>query len=225
VNKPTTTASAIGVVLHVRPLRERSRLLDLLTRETGRRTVVGYGSLGQLRPFTLFALHWREHPDLPRLSEADDLQAFTLEGRVLVCGLYLNELALKLFPRDAPVGDTLPALLEAYAALEHGEAPDQVLRRAEWAFLSEIDSGLVALSGQRLDPDARYRYLPDSGLVPSSGSAVGNSVSGRCLQLLAEKHAVPESLAREARDFMRSLIAIHLQGQEILSRLLLARKP
>lgn len=211
--------------MHVRPLRERSRLLEVLTLETGRRTVVGYGRLGQLRPFTLFALYWREHPELPRLSEADDLQAFTLEGRVLVCGLYLNELALKLFPRDAPVGEALPALLQAYAALEQGEAPEQVLRRAEWALLSEIDSGMAALSGQSLIPDAHYRYLPDAGLVSSMGAAVGRSVSGRCLRLLAEKHAIPEHLAREARDFMRSLIAIHLQGQEIQSRLLLARKP
>ena len=216
---------ATGVVLHVRPLRERSRLLETLTLETGRRTVVGYGRLGQLRPFTLFALHWREHPDLPRLSEADELQAFALEGKMLVCGLYLNELALKLFPRDAPVGETLPALLLAYAALEQGEAPEQVLRRAEWALLSEIDSGLVALSGQCLDSDARYRYLPDAGLVPSALSAVGRSVSGRCLQALAGNHPVPEDLVREARDFMRGLIEIHLRGQEILSRLLLARKP
>ncbi|WP_019625621.1 DNA repair protein RecO [Thioalkalivibrio sp. ALJT] len=209
-----------GVVLHARPLRENSRVLDLLTAEAGRLSAVVRGKAGAVQPFVLLDLAWRGRGDLPTLSVAEQQRVYPLTGRALVCGLYLNELVLRLYPREAPIPEALPALLSGYARLAAGERADMVLRRAEWALLAPLDSGLEHLNPAELEPDRWYRYDPSGGLdvVAAGGDA---AIPGVALRALASGHAVPDNLARISRDFMRRLIDTHLAGRPLRTRGLL----
>ncbi|WP_024327133.1 DNA repair protein RecO [Thioalkalivibrio sp. AKL19] len=215
-------ASAVtqGVVLHARPLRENSRVLELLTAGAGRLSAVVRGKAGSVQPFVLLDLAWRGRGELPTLSVAEQQRVFPLTGRALVCGLYLNELILRLYPREAAIPEALPALLSAYARLAAGERADAVLRRAEWALLAPLDSGLEHVDPSALDPDAWYRYDPDGGLEPAVAGR-GEAIPGVALRALASGSDVPDNQARVSRDFMRRLIDTHLAGRPLRTRGLL----
>lgn len=209
-----------GVVLHARPLRETSRVLELLTAEAGRVSTVVRGRAGSVRPFVLLDLAWRGRGDLPTLTVAEERRVYPLTSRALVCGLYLNELVLRLYPRDAPVPEALPALLAGYAGLAAGERADSVLRAAEWALLAPVDSGLEHVAAEDVAPDQWYRYDPASGLEGAPPGSAG-AISGAALQALVAGEDVPEAQARACRDFMRALIDRHLEGRTLRTRDLL----
>lgn len=210
-----------AVVLHTRFFRERSRILELMTQDAGRKAVVGFGRYASLNPFSLLLLRWRGNPEFPRLSEVEILRSFVLEGRPLVCALYLNELVVKLLPRDFPSAPVFSALILAYSELQKGLPPDILLRRAEWALLQEMDSGLMYIAQHNLQDDVWYHYVPEEGLMPAVLDRRGASISGRGLRVLIQQLPVPDDLRGELRDFMRSLIRYHLNGQEIQTRHLL----
>lgn len=209
-----------GVVLHARPLRENSRVVELVTEQAGRIAAVARGRAGSVRPFVLLDLAWRGRGELPTLSVAEERRVYPLTGRRLVCGLYLNELVLRLFPRDAPLEETLDTLIEAYGDLAHDRPADRVLRRAEWQLLGSLDSGLAFIDPDELESAAWYRYDPDQGLEEAPAQTA-SALPGAALQALASGTDVPDNLARASRDFMRALIDAHLDGRPLQTRGLL----
>lgn len=214
------TAVTPGVVLHARALRDNSRVLELLTGGSGRVAAVVRGKAGSVQPFVLLDLAWRGRGELPTLHVAEQQRVFPLTGRALVCGLYLNELVLRLYPREAPIPEALPALLTAYAQLAARERADTVLRRAEWALLLPIDSGLEHVDAAELESATWYRYEPETGLEPAVPGRAG-ALAGEALRALASGRDVPDNHARPARDFMRALIDYHLAGRALRTRALL----
>lgn len=89
-------------VLHARPWRETSLLLDVLTLEHGRLALVAKGARrpgSQLRPVLLtfqpLVLGWSGAGEVRTLTRADWAGGVPLlQGRALWCGYYLNELVL-----------------------------------------------------------------------------------------------------------------------------------
>jgi DNA repair protein RecO (recombination protein O) len=209
-----------GVVLHTRPLRESSRVAELLTAEAGRLAAVVRGKAGSVQPFVLLDLAWQGRGELPTLRVAEQQRSYPLTGRALVCGLYLNELVLRLYPRDAPVAEVLPALLAGYARLAAGERADRVLRRSEWALMTALDSGLEHVDPAAIETRDWYRYTPDAGFESVPASCAG-AIPGAALRALASGRDVPDNHTRVSRDFMRRLIDIHLDGRPLRTRDLL----
>jgi DNA repair protein RecO (recombination protein O) len=196
-------------------------VLELVTRDAGQVAVLARGGAGRLRPFVLLDLAWRGRGELPHLTVGEERRAFPLAGRMMVCGLYLNELVLKLIPRDAPAGEVTPILEAAYEGLVAGGRPEPVLRVAEWSLLGLIDSGLEHLANAGLSPGGYYRYRSDHGLSEPLPAPASGAVSGAVLLALASGSGLPDNAQRAARDFMRALIDEHLGGREIQTRRLL----
>ncbi|MEE3237110.1 MAG: DNA repair protein RecO, partial [Pseudomonadota bacterium] len=97
-------------VLHHRPFRDTSRILDVLTRDHGRLAVVARGSRtgrsrlkGILRPFLPLRLSWVIRTDMGTLTGAEMNGApVSLTGEALMSGYYVNELMLRLVHRHDP---------------------------------------------------------------------------------------------------------------------------
>lgn len=91
-------------VLHSRPYRETSLLVDLFVAEHGRVSVVARGarrpgsSLRQaLQPFNQLAIRFKGRDELKTLLGAETAEHLpALQGRSLLCGLYANELLQRL---------------------------------------------------------------------------------------------------------------------------------
>lgn len=139
-----------GFLLHSIPWRETSLLVDAWTREEGRVALVARGArrpTSSLRPvlaqFQPLSLSWSGAGDvknLVRIEWSAPLRVYA--GPSLMSGWYLNELLLRLLPREDPH----PLLYDAYdaalAELARGSWAAGALRRFEWILLRETGYGL-----------------------------------------------------------------------------------
>lgn len=218
-------------VLHVRRFRETSLVIELLTARQGRCAALAKGALGsrralgnQLQPFTPLLVAWRGRGELPLLTACETAApALQLSERALYCGLYVNELILRLCERDDPHSGLFPTYvgcIDALANVTPGNAAlEPVLRQFELALLDELGLGMqlrVDRDGEPIDPLQRYDYLPEQGPVLLSDVAAG--FSGGTLLALADDCLQNPEQRREARALMRRVLDVHLGGRPLKSR-------
>jgi DNA repair protein RecO (recombination protein O) len=227
-----------GYVLHAYPYKETSLVVEAFTRHFGRVGLLARGARrprsalrGVLLSFYPLQLAWSGSAELATLLGAEWSGGQTaLGGTGLMCGFYLNELLLRLLPRE----DAHEQLFDAYAQglrrLGDGEPPAAVLRGFERRMLAELGYAPLldrdAASGAPVLPGHRYRYEPDRGPVEV---APGAAQPGRELLIdgrtLLEMHADDYRRAEtrdEARKLMRALIAERLGGQPLHTRSVLS---
>lgn len=143
---------AAGYLLHSAAWRETSLIVQIFTREYGNLALVAKGAkrpYSVLRPvlcaFQPLALSWSGSGEVKTLTRAECAGIRPLSGRAFMSAWYMNELLLRLLPRE----DAHPALYDAYdLALEQLAAPPPALnaagalRRFEWTLLNETGYGL-----------------------------------------------------------------------------------
>ena len=86
-----------AVVLHRRPFRESSMMLDLLTSNYGRVKCILHGrgkNRGNITSFVEYGTSWRGRTDLVTVTNCEPLRSFDFAGKTLFSGFYLNELIL-----------------------------------------------------------------------------------------------------------------------------------
>lgn len=219
-------------VLHTRPYRETSLLLEVFCEE-GRIGLIAKGArrprshfARNLAPFVPLLLAWRGRSELFSLTHAERITSSApLRGRALLCGFYLNELIVRLFERHDPC----PRLFKEYAhsleSLACEEAPlEPILRRFEQILLAEIGYGLLLEEVESHKPiraERYYAYFPERGPVPNDRAPPGAVVvSGRTLLALkAHDWSDPEVLG-EGKKLLRHVLAYHLNDKPLYSRAL-----
>ena len=232
-------------VLHGRPFRDSSLIIEIFSREHGRQGLVARGAKGPksryrniLQPFRPLMLSWNQRTDLGTLTGADQIASPPpLLGESLLCGLYVNELMMRLVQRSDPH----PELFEAYqallACLASDEAIQKNLRLFERQLLQSLGFGLQlkfeADSDRLIDPVAHYRYLPESGAhrqnisqpqasntqedrLASESDRAETLVSGEALLALASGEIENHHL-RELKMMMRGLIRYYLGDKPLAS--------
>lgn len=228
VQRARTDEERPAYILHARPYRETSLLLEMLVWGVGRVGGVARGARGSrsssrrasLQPF---------QPLLVRLSGAGDLMtlnaaevagpALSLRGDALLAGLYLNELYVRLSPR----GESLDALFLAYARalgdLEQGKPVAPTLRCLEYSLLSfggAMPSVDTDAQGKAVLPDAWYIFDPELGPQPCQQRR-SDAVRGAALLSLHSGEALPAEDGAALRRLMRSLIEPLLGGRPLNS--------
>lgn len=198
-----------AIILHRRPYRDSSLLLEALTVSHGRIGLVARGRRGQalLQPFQPLLLSWNRRGELGTLSDAEvDGPAYELVGRRLLCGLYLNELLLRSLQRDDPHPEVHADYHRALAQLAGGVDEASCLRRFELRLLEALGLGLDLLheadAGAPVSEGASYRLVAHHGLVQGPGG-----ISGADLAQLAGE----EELTGSARPASRQLLAEALE--------------
>jgi len=214
-------------VLHARPYRETSLLLECLTRDHGRLGVVARGVRSergrllrsQLEPFQPLALDLLVRGELATLRGADTVATVArLCGDTAMAGLYVNELVVRLTGRQDPY----PALFDAYARtlvrLGNGEPLAWTLRRFERDLLETLGYALQleleADSGEPVVADGLYRYDVAQGACPVQGRTM-RALRGADLLGLAHDRAPDAAGLAALRDMMRDVIRFHLGGGEL----------
>ena len=206
-------------VLHSYAYKESSLIVDLFTVENGRMAVIAKGAKrpasnlrGALLSLQPIEAIFSGRGEVKTLTQAQWLPGQPwLTGQALMCGMYLNELLIKLLPREDPH----PQLFESYAAtlltLAESQEHSAILREFEISLLIEMGYALElqndVSTGERLLPDALYRYDPLAG---PSAEGRGSLVSGNALLSLARGRFDNNAIAAEARDFVRTIINFHL---------------
>ena len=214
-------------VLHSRPYRETSLLLECLTRDHGRLGVVARGVRGerarmrraQLEPFQPLMMDLLMRGELATLTAVESVGTpLRMVGDAGLSGLYLNELVVRLSGRQDPV----PELFDAYATtlgrLHGQESLAWTLRRFERDLLQAIGYGLQlecdSMSGEPLAPELCYRYLPEQGAVRCAAGHE-HALLGRDLLALGQNVMPDDRGLKSLRDMMRHIIRFHLGGGEL----------
>ena len=223
-------------VLHARPWRESSLLVETFSRGHGRLGMVARGARrpksrmrGLLQPFVPLLLSWRGRGELATLIGAETEGAVVpVAGVGTIVGFYVNELVLRFLHRHDPE----PVLFDHYrAALDRiareGD-PEPVLRIFEKRLLQSVGYALEleceARSGRAIEPGGTYRYTAEVGPERwSEDMRSGTCVSGSTLLALAREELPDRRALREARHLLRSIIDAHCGGRPLVSRSLWRR--
>ena len=220
-------------VLHSRPYRDTSRILELFTRDHGRVSVFARGARGGtkagssllpiLQPFNRLLVSWSGRGEAGQLTGAEFDGAMTpLPPDRLVHGFYLNELLLKLFARHDSHPDVFTLYLQTLDDLKHQDAI-RPLRLFEKRLLEALGYGLAlerdAHDGQQIDPDAWYHYRLEQGPVRAEGAGESAVVySGATLLSLSLEELSDAAVCADARRLLRAALDRCLDGRELRSR-------
>ena len=217
-------------LLHHRPFRDTSRILDVFTRQHGRVSVVARGSRsarsklrGLLRPFMPLTISWVSRSDLGTLTGAEiGGPPVSLSGDALLSGYYLNELLLNLTHRHDPQADIFDAYAATIRGLASGDTVALRLRSFEMELLKLLGYALDfsdarAVSGQ-LVPDEHYEYRVIEGLKPVVDRSGPMVFTGQELQGIEVQAFEDSDILAAANRLLRGVIAYHLDGKELKSR-------
>jgi DNA repair protein RecO (recombination protein O) len=242
-------------VLHSYPFRETSLVIEVFTQDFGRVALVARGARrprsalrGVLLAFQPLLLSWAGKSELRTLHKAEWRGGLPqLKGTALLCGFYLNELMLKLLPRDDPHEQLYQTYYRTLHALCNGGEHAVTLRRFEQQMLKELGYALPlerdVESGEVIQADATYEFVIGRGPVRSNGGTggaerirTGGTRSNRSNGIAAENRLelAGQTLLDMARDdysnsvtmqqskaLMRVLINHYLGNQVINTRQLL----
>ena len=225
-----------GYLLHTYPYRETSLVAEVYTRDSGRVAVIARGARrprsalrGVLMAFQPLQFSWSGKAELKTLHKAEWQGGYIpLRGLSLICGFYLNELLLKLLPREDAHEELFEAYATALAQLPSAQDHAAVLRRFERVLLRELGYGLVfdreVTSGSPITADQRYRYVPDRGPVAATetGEQSGVELSGKTLLDMAVDQYTDPRTVQQSKMLMRALIN-HCLGNQTLHTLQLLR--
>lgn len=217
-------------LLHHRPFRDTSRILDVVTREHGRIALIARGARasrsrlrGILRPFMPLNMSWFIRSDLGTLTDAEmDGTPLQLTGDALMSGYYVNELLLKLMHRHDPQ----PEIFDLYAATIRNMAAEStvapLLRQFEMELLRLLGYALNlehdSESHGALQAERAYEYRADQGPVPATDRSGPMVFSGRQLDAIRCRKFQDADTLQCASRLLRHVIAHRLDGKELNSR-------
>ncbi len=212
-------------ILHTRPWRETSVLVEAISQGHGRLGLVARGVQGPrkqvlraaLQPFQHVRLEAVLRGELARLASAEALDAAPrLEGDAALAGFYVNELLLRLVPRNDPFPE-LYALYGRTRARLGGDGLAWTLRCFERDLLEAMGWGFdwsCDAEGAPIDPAARYRIDPEQGprrLLSDRGHGDrSGAATGRALLALAEDAAPQGEDLPGLRQALRAVLVHHL---------------
>ncbi len=225
----TTSGEQFGWVLHRRPWRESSLLIEFFSHQQGRVGLVAKGARsarsswrGLAEPFCPLTATWTRRGEMGTLTGLDPAGSrHLLTGRALWCGLYANALVLKLLLRDDPS----PELFRAYGQLLSDLVTESdlasVVRRFELGLLGSLgvspDFEHDAADGQPIQAGGLYHLDPESGFIPVDRP--GPTIyPGEAILALAGGMRDKKCGGKNCRRLMRQLIDHQLAGRRLESR-------
>lgn len=215
-----------GFILHSRPWRESSLLLDVLTRDYGRVFLVAKGAKrpsaqyrGLLQAFCPLLFTWSGKKEAKNLIRVDWLGSLEpVDGEGLFSGFYVNELILRFTEREDPHEGLFDAYVKVLGALSGPAARRQpALRNFETALLSMLGWAIVR---NRADAP-RYRF--SEGRLEGVDAPAGEGLFSRgSVEALLSGTFGPEVDMREVRRLIRTVIDYHMDGRDVNTRRVLS---
>lgn len=219
-------------ILHARPYRDSSFLLDVFSQEQGRVHLVARGvrsgknkTAGILQPFSPLLLSWQGKTDLMTLVHAELQRVpYIMPGEAVLCGFYLNEVLVRVLQK----ADPCPRLYRIYEStlqyLTQSVNISSILRLFEKHLLSELGYALPLehdVQGRSILPKEKYVFIPALGFKPCAAGIVhdNNSLfSGESLLALQQEHFPNQDILREIKHLMQMALLPLLGEKPLKSR-------
>ncbi|ODS23009.1 DNA repair protein RecO [Candidatus Endobugula sertula] len=220
-------------ILHTRPYRDTSLLVDALTKEYGKISLVARGARKTknnqrylLQPFIPLLLSWQGNGVLKTLVGVElRLLAYTLFGNHLYSALYVNELLTYLLSQDDPS----PFIYMSYEELlqvlvDTSSRIEPYLRCFEFHLLDELGYGINfvndADTGEPFDTDKFYFFVQQHGFVSVDRhlGMTGRRFSGQDIIGIQKKEFTRLSVCQTAKILSREVFKPLLKGRKLKSR-------
>jgi DNA repair protein RecO (recombination protein O) len=219
-------------LLHQRPHGETSLIVDVFTKKNGKMSIIAKGAkkpkskfFGYLTPFTKLKITYTGRSELKTLTNIDrDFSESTNSlSKTSYSLLYINELLIRLLPKDA-VHEDLFQLYESFLVKIHaGENIELTLRSFELDMLEMLGYGLDFENeidkNQSIDVNKNYSFIPERGFRESSSSKFSGkdivNIGMRNLSEVSKKHL--KQITQEAIHFC--LDGRNLSSREIFRRI------
>lgn len=226
---------APAYVIHRRPYRDSSLILDVLSRDHGRLALVARGvrrsrkggsTATCLQPFAPLLLSWSQgRGEMGTFTSVEPGGAAArFVGEPLYAGFYANELLLRLMPLHDPHPELFETYRELLSSLADG-AVASALRRFERILLESLGYGLNLTveihTGEPVQPERRYRYWPEQGPAALDAGAEAQGYPGRLLLDLARDQLTEADATGDARRLLAQALAPLLGDRPLHSRELL----
>ena len=224
-------------ILHYRPYRETSMLLDVFSRDYGRVGVVAKGVKQKrrnntallLQPCQRLLVSWSGKGELVTLNQVEiDHPVSVPEQDRLISAFYINELVIRLLHQHEAHPDLFIVYDATLAELSKKDKDQQaIIRIFEKRLLQSLGYGLVldhdVGTGMPIVDDNEYYYQAEHGPtmdVPKGMDYV--SVSGITLKSLAQENLTGRKVLDQSKKLMRYILQKHLGQKPLASRSLYA---
>ena len=216
-------------VLHTYPFKETSLIVELFTQPMGRVSVVAKGARrprsslrGMLQSFQLLQATWSGNQELKTLHSIEWSSALiSLEGDALVCGFYMNELLLRLLPREDAHEKLFEYYSESISQLSTGMELAVTLRQFELRLLQECGYQVPLdrdINGNVIEQGANYFYEVGYGPSKVKKKVSDIMLRGKTLIDMATNRYDDATTLKQSKQLMRHLIAFYLGDKPLNSK-------
>lgn len=240
-------------VLHRKPYRENSHLLDLFCEKQGRFSALYRINKKNppLQPFIPYQMQFtgRGHLKYCQHVEANyanlsdntgELKGIELKGKNLYCGFYLNELLVRLTWKDEPQAEIFKVYQQTLLGLlllDNDQQSEPLLRRFEFHLLAILGyqyNWLQDSECRDIQPERNYAFDPASGFKAMEVERYGiseplntyssvKSFPGQAILAIAENDWTHPLSWQVAKQIARLALEPLLGGKPLTSRALFQR--
>lgn len=214
-------------ILQHRNYRETSIILDVLTKDYGRISLLAKGVrkakskiAGVLQPFMPLLLSYFGKGELKILNTAEISQPFVkLTGIAVYCGFYVNELVGCFLHKDDPHPEVFMDYQACLLNLSGDTKIEIALRIFEVNLMHNVGYGLElqqddVVAKTPFNTLKQYQFSRDLGLIETENGPF----SGITLQAIKARDFTDAKVMVEAKLLMRTVIDSHLLGRTLKSR-------
>lgn len=227
-----SSVTDLAYVIHTRPYRETSVLVDFFTRDFGliRGVVRGVRQSkskkrGLVQAFVPLNIAWKGESGLVTITQLESVgMSYLFSGKRLISALYLNELIQKLMGEWQEYPSLFMDYTQAMDALANLNQDLQViLRDFELSFLNTLGYGVdcaATASGASIQGHAYYCDHMGEGWIETNATDHG-AISGEIIIALGQKNWEDPAVLAIAKNLCRQRIAQQLGHRVLQTRALL----
>ena len=214
-------------ILHSRPFRDTSLIVDAWCMYTGRQTILVKGARKAqgkqpakrtlLQPFQPLQLSYGGRGEMGLLKQLEAAGVpLMLQGKALYSGMYMNELILRLLPIADPHANIFAFYQSALSSLQNTKDVEPTLREFESRLLMElgyhVDLTCDMLTKAPVVSAANYMLTPLQGVqeMEPNFAAVGAMVIPGSALLELQQDAI--ELSAQARKVSKYIARVNLDA-------------
>lgn len=222
-------------ILHQRPFRDTSQIVEVFSRDYGRLSVVSRGSRSPksrlkaiMQPFQALQVNWSGRGEMPSLGQVEtaNTRIPLLKSRVLPCAFYMNELIMRLLYKHDVHEDIFELYQRTLYALAQAEDLERELRLFEKSLLQFLGFGLSldvdSDTGAAVLNDRNYIYYIEHGPVEAGNHQDKGrhalSIRGHSLLCFQAGDLSDKAVRKDVKSLMRYVLAYYLGDKPLKSR-------
>ena len=224
-------------ILHRRPYRETSQLVELFCQDVGRVSLVYKGGRntarmkrGMAQPFTLLQVTYFGRGSLKTVKSIEaQTQVVPLSGQRLYLAMYINELLYRLLQAETACDGLFESYQKTLIAIAAADDAQIALRNFELTLLETLGYGVNfkedIYSGELIEAGFEYQYQQQAGFFAKQAIYQKHHVyKGEEILAFACRDFSTPDILKAAKRFCRQALTHLLGGKPLHSRSLFAVK-